>query len=519
MMKQKKAILSLVLVVIISIILTGQDKLYTGETDRTTAAAGPPIADGLPKFFGCAYSGAQSTEFENYWNQVTPENGGKWGSCENQRDVMSWGEFDAAYNFAKTNSFWVKDHCLVWGNQQPSWIENLDTTEQREEIEEWFSLVAARYPDLNMVEVVNEPLNDPPDAPGQGGGNYIEALGGTGVTGWDWVIEAFRIARKYFPETNLMINEYGVISSVGNAQDYVEIIELLQEEDTLIDAIGVQAHAFSTTASSEVISRCLDTLAATGLPIYVTEMDIDGNTDLNQIKEYRRVFPIFWEHPAVKGITLWGYRPGMWRTSTAAYLINYDGTERPAMIWLRGYVQGTFVDMDSIIITPEGGIPEINTDKGTLQLSAEILPGNATIQDVTWISGSKDLASVSENGLVTALINGTVNIRAIAGDGSGVTGYLDITITGQATGTEDERAGEAGRFVIYPNPSVDGNFTITGTENITRVCVTDLSGKQVKKLYVSGRPSIDIRIDTGSDLYIVELFNGQRFFYKKIMVL
>lgn len=55
---------------------------------------------------------------------------------------------------------------------------------------------------------------------------------------------------------------------------------------------------------------------------------------------YKRIFPVFWEHPAVRGVTLWGYRPGLWRNETKAYLIEEDGvTERPALVWLRSYVE------------------------------------------------------------------------------------------------------------------------------------------------------------------------------------
>jgi len=87
----------------------------------------------------------------------------------------------------------------------------------------------------------------------------------------------------------------------------------------------------------------LDLLGETGLPIYVTELDIDGPTDEQQLKDYQRIFPVFWEHPAVKGVTLWGFRPGLWRQKEKAYLVRKDGSERPALKWLREYVGGTTV--------------------------------------------------------------------------------------------------------------------------------------------------------------------------------
>lgn len=328
------------------------DYRYTvAQLDRGEAGTNPdsgnpepataPIAAGQPKFLGNVYSTSQLPGFTSYWNQVTPENAGKWGSVEPLRDQMNWTALDAAYRLAKDNGFYFKFHVLVWGNQQPSWIENLPVSEQRQEIEEWFRLVAERYPAIDAIEVVNEPLHDPPNKAGDGGGNYINALGGTGASGYEWILQSFRLARQHFPQAKLMINEYNIVNSAQNTARYRQIIQLLQAEK-LIDQIGVQGHAFSLGVPTATITANLNTLAQAGLPLYVTELDIDGPTDQEQLLSYQRIFPAFWEHPAVGGVTLWGYRPGMWRTQQKAYLIEADGvTERPALRWLRAYVNAT----------------------------------------------------------------------------------------------------------------------------------------------------------------------------------
>ena len=251
---------------------------------------------------------------------------------------MNWGELDTAYALAKNNGFPFRMHTLIWGNQQPAWIESLPQAEQLQEIEEWFAAVADRYPDIDFIDVVNEPLHDPPDGPGDG--NYIEALGGAGESGWEWVLRSFRMARRYFPNASLGINEFSVTNNTTDAQRYLGIVALLQAEG-LIDSIGVQGHAFSTRVPNSVTTANLDLLATAGLPIYVTELDIDGPTDEVQLADYQRIFPAFWEHPGVRGITLWGYRPGHWRTAQGAYIVHANGAERPAMVWLQGYVAST----------------------------------------------------------------------------------------------------------------------------------------------------------------------------------
>jgi endo-1,4-beta-xylanase len=304
-------------------------------------AQAEPIATGQPKFLGSAYSPSQAKDFTAYWNKVTPENAGKWGSVEATRDRMEWSGLDDAYRLAKQQGFAFHMHVMVWGNQQPEWMEKLPPAEQREEIEEWFAAVAARYPDLDFVEVVNEPLNDPPSKDDEGGGHYVEALGGNGASGWDWILTAYRMARVHFPHAKLLINDYNITNKPENTRRYREIIDLLRKEN-LVDGIGVQAHAFATKPDvpMSVHRANLDTLAQAGLPIYVTEMDIDGPTDAQQLKDFQRVFPVFWEHPGVRGITLWGFRPGLWRDKEGAYLVRKDGSERPALVWLRDYVHG-----------------------------------------------------------------------------------------------------------------------------------------------------------------------------------
>lgn len=322
--------------------------LETGTEGSTTPPEGPAVWEGPPyatgheQFLGSVFSATQEEHFAAYWNQVTPENAGKWGSVEATRDSMNWSGLDAAYELAKANDFPFRFHVLVWGSQQPDWIEDLPADEQLGEIEEWFAAVAERYPEIDYLEVVNEPLHQPPTASHEG--NYHGALGGAGETGWDWIVTAFELAREYFPGTPLMINEYNIINNSGNTNRYIGIIELLQERG-LIDLIGLQTHAFSTrNATVANMSANLDALAATGLPLMVTEMEIDGpgeNGDRIQLEEYQRVFPVVWEHPAVVGVTLWGFRTGLWRHDQGAYLLRNDGSERPAMEWLRDYVMST----------------------------------------------------------------------------------------------------------------------------------------------------------------------------------
>ena len=65
----------------------------------------------------------------------------------------------------------------------------------------------------------------------------------------------------------------------------------------------------------------------------------------------------------------------------------------------------------------------------TSQLSATVLPENATNKTVTWASSNSNVATVDENGLVTALAPGTATITATTTDGSNLSASCSVTVT------------------------------------------------------------------------------------------
>ena len=302
--------------------------------DKPIVITGDPLAKDHTKFLGNVIAGYIPATFDNYWNQVTAENGGKWGSVEGTRGVFNWTQADLAYSHAQTKKIPYKYHTFVWGNQEPNWLTTISNEEQIAELKEYMQAVAERYPNIDYIDVVNEPLT------GHNPSNMRAALGGAGTTGWDWVIESFRLAREYFPNTNLHINDYGIISDMNAARTYVTIINLLKERD-LIDGIGIQCHAFNMNGvSTTTMTNVLDLLGATGLPIYVSELDMDVTSATNETGQanlYRQKFPVLWEHESVAGVTLWGYIMGTtWRTTSG--IVEANNKEREAMTWLKEYM-------------------------------------------------------------------------------------------------------------------------------------------------------------------------------------
>src|SRR6478736_2831369 len=314
--------------------------------------------------------------FNQYFNQITPENGGKWGVAAGttRTAAMRWGQLDTAYSYALANGMKFNFHVLLWGNQQPTWMATLPPDEQLIEIKKWFAAVAARYPAIDYLQVVNEATWDPPDGstPKNAGanfstsGNYVQALGGangTDGTGYDWILNAFRLARQYFPTTKLMLNDVAITGMTAATDEYLKIINILKREN-LIDRIGLQAHAFEfidgvtntptipghpyvPMSNMAVHKANLDRLTATGIPIQLTELDLDGLPvdgvagDVKQLEYYRNVVPTFWENPGVEGVTLWGWhQPNHWRNAQNAPIMLSNDALKPAGAWLNAYVRG-----------------------------------------------------------------------------------------------------------------------------------------------------------------------------------
>jgi endo-1,4-beta-xylanase len=286
-------------------------------------------ACGNTKFLGNILRKRQSDkDFARYWNQVTPENSGKWGLVEPTRGRMDWPALDATYRYAQRHHFPFKEHNFVWGEEQPKWLHGLPAGQQRLEVEKWIFQYGRRYPETKFIDVVNEPLHAPPE--------YKEALGGDGSTGWDWVIWTFATARRCCPRAKLLLNDYKILSGGTDLERYIAVIRLLRQR-RLIDGIGLQAHNLETVNDATIRSS-LQRLTKLRLPIYISELDVNIADDDAQKRRYESLFPIFWNDPAVAGVTLWGYKQNRtWKPDT--YLLRTDGTERPALVWLKNYVR------------------------------------------------------------------------------------------------------------------------------------------------------------------------------------
>jgi hypothetical protein len=70
------------------------------------------------------------------------------------------------------------------------------------------------------------------------------------------------------------------------------------------------------------------------------------------------------------------------------------------------------------------------TTGGTSQMTAVISPANATNQEIEWSVLNPSIATIDQNGLLTAVSNGNVTVQATATDGSDVKGQKLIIVSG-----------------------------------------------------------------------------------------
>ena len=344
-------------------------------------------AKGANKFLGnITTRGAVRSDFGTYWNQITPENETKWGSVERTRDQMSWGGADGVANYAKTAGIPWKFHTLAWGSQYPSWITGLSQADQLAEITEWMDEAKKKYPDVQMIDVVNEA------APGHAPAPFAAALGGNGASGYEWILKTFRMARERWPNAILVYNDYNNLEQSSTLDWTVKLAAAAKAANAPLDAIGCQAHGLSNMSGTTLKSN-LDKMAATGLPILISEYDIasaDDNTQATKIKDH---ITVMWNHPAVAGITIWGYLNGATWISNSG-LLNSSGTERPSMTWLKTYIAENPNPPNNFKNLLKGGASALRAKRNATGITP-LKEGNLRVFDLTgrelrFMTGSLD---------------------------------------------------------------------------------------------------------------------------------
>ncbi len=183
------------------------------------------------------------------------------------------------------------------------------------------------------------------------------------------------------------------------------------------------------------------------------------------------------------------------KATTSAVKLKYTATivmsYPPGPISFEGYFSITVND-NSTKVTKIKIIPESVVLKPlqTEQLTAQVLPENATNKSVSWNSSDSNIATVDQNGLVTAQTPGTATISATATDGSGMAGTCQVDVEDSSSDVndkDDESVQNTNVLKLLPIVELNGDLSIFN--NIFPACPVTIELKNGETFFFSHTPA------------------------------
>ncbi|MBR5115946.1 MAG: endo-1,4-beta-xylanase, partial [Lachnospiraceae bacterium] len=249
---------------------------------------------------------------------------------ENKRDPEAYDRspalrFDHAIpylEFAKKEGIAMRGHTLVWHNQTPKWFFHerynemyplADRKTMLARLESYIrgvlGFVQDSYPGVIYAwDVVNEAVDE---------GSIRKSLW-TKTVGEDYVLQAFRFARKYAdPSVALFYNDYE--TSQEWKRDYIieNILKPLRKKK-LIDGVGLQSHLLMDHPDPEAYRTALKMYGSLGLQIHITELDMHNadpsKESMRRLSErYREFFRIYLDarkngEADITSVTFWNLK-------------------------------------------------------------------------------------------------------------------------------------------------------------------------------------------------------------------
>lgn len=288
----------------------------------------PPGLNALaaPKglFFGSALDDKQLTGDPAFLQRLGAECGMlvseysfKWETLQPEQGQFVFTRADALMDFAAANRMRVRGHTLIWHEGNPPWLEAALTPEGAlAMMYGYIATVCGHFRGrLAHWDVVNEPLSPEDGQPfGLRATPWLRALGP------GYIDLAFRAAAKADPASLRLINEFGLDYAIDWQETrrtaLLKLLEALLARGVPVQGVGLQAHldAAEKRLDQRVLSRFVADIAAMGLKIVVTELDVRddglpadiGVRDRAVADHARAWLDAVLPNPAVLGLLTWG---------------------------------------------------------------------------------------------------------------------------------------------------------------------------------------------------------------------
>jgi endo-1,4-beta-xylanase len=273
-----------------------------------------------------------------HFNTATPENDLKWQLVHPQPNQYNWEPADSYVAFGEKNKMVVIGHTLVWHSQTPRWVfqDEAGNALTREALlarmKDHIMTVVGRYKGrVKGWDVVNEALEDSGTMRNT---QWLRIIGaGSPDQKYDHIENAFRWAHEADPEAELYYNDYNLEVSKAKCDAAVAIVRYLKSKGLRIDGVGIQLHGGLTYPSAAGLEYAITSLAATGVKVMITELDLRTQTrgprgaDVSQVNrastndanaataetqkkladKYVEIFSVLLKHKKdISRVTFWG---------------------------------------------------------------------------------------------------------------------------------------------------------------------------------------------------------------------
>jgi endo-1,4-beta-xylanase len=216
-------------------------------------------------------------------SSITTENTLKWPAVHPQQNTFDFSGGDYIAAFCSANNKRLHGHCLIWYQSNPAWLNSFtgDSATWEQLFKTHIQTVAGHY--KNIVtgwDVVNEAFRDREGSLRVqdliGDDNFDDGCIWARHLGRDYIARAFTYAHEADANALLFYNDYGQEWSERKTDSIIAMAKNLIARGVPIHGLGIQMHT-DINASTDGIIKAIKSLAATGLLIHISELDVRVN--------------------------------------------------------------------------------------------------------------------------------------------------------------------------------------------------------------------------------------------------